>query len=61
MLVLLLVVIISYLAIASSTVAVVGNYQLNQKMRNDKYSVEKMAVSVTQLFLNKDIRHKQAY
>lgn len=56
MLVLLLVVIISYLAIASSTVAVVGNYQLNQKMRNDKYSVEKMAVSVTQLFLNKDIK-----
>lgn len=56
MLVLLLVVIISYLAIASSTVAIVGNYQLNQKMRNDKYSVEKMAVSVTQLFLNRDLK-----
>lgn len=55
MLVLLLVVIISYFAIAGSTVSIVGNYQLNQKMRNDKYSVEKMAVGVTQLFLNRDI------
>ncbi len=32
-----------------------GNYQLAQRMRNDKYSVEKLAVNVTHLFLNADM------
>ncbi len=54
-LVFLLLLITSFFAIASTTISLVGNYQLNQRMRNDKYSVEKMAVSVTQLFLNRDI------
>lgn len=56
----LLLLVTSFFAIASSTISLVGNYQLNQRMRNDTFSVEKMVVSVTQLFLNKDAVNLEA-
>lgn len=51
----LFIVAVSYAAIASTTIKLVGNYQLEQRMRNDRYSAEKIAVSVTPLFLVGDI------